>query len=323
MCIRIRTYYVPGGRERPSLLRCARPTPSTEIVYGTKKALLYAHQRVQQYSMENLNHEHYINVGNDEESAAVVIAAMGNSVKRRMDDPDAAAGGSYKFLRAEDPIDLDAFEPFLWGAQEEQHVHPEQPIAADENIADLDAVEQVALKPYPYFFYVDYSTEPDEDPLTPLTPPGRVPNFPSKMHAILAREDLKGIICWLPHGRAWKVHDSKEFEKKVLPIYFEHAKYSSFIRQANGWGFRRFTTGHDRNAYYHPRFLRGLPHLCKGMKRPGVSKKLAADADHEPDLERINQEHPVPTNALPDESLLLHCTVQNGPKVCYIRCLTE
>lgn len=271
--------------------------------------------------MESLNQQHHINVANDEESAAAVMAAMGNSGKRRMDDPDAAAGGSgqhsSKLLRPEEQFDLDAFEPFPWRANEDLNVHLEQPIAADDNVAGSDAVDQVALKPYPYFYYVDYSTEPDKDPLTPLTPPGRVPNFPSKMHAMLAREDLKGIICWLPHGRAWKVNDSKEFEKKVLPIYFEHAKYSSFIRQANGWGFRRITTGHDRNAYYHPRFLRGLPHLCKDMKRPGVSKKLAADAEHEPDLERISQEHPVPTNALPDESLLLHCTVQNGPKVCY------
>jgi hypothetical protein len=37
------------------------------------------------------------------------------------------------------------------------------------------------------------------------------------------------------------------------------------------------SSGRDRNSYYHPLFLRGLPHLCKAMKRPGVAKKLAAD----------------------------------------------
>ena len=36
------------------------------------------------------------------------------------------------------------------------------------------------LKPAPYFYYRDYSMEVDDDPLTPLTPPGRVPNFPAK-----------------------------------------------------------------------------------------------------------------------------------------------
>lgn len=29
------------------------------------------------------------------------------------------------------------------------------------------------LKPFPYFYYTDYSTLPDPDPLIPLTPPGR------------------------------------------------------------------------------------------------------------------------------------------------------
>jgi hypothetical protein len=32
------------------------------------------------------------------------------------------------------------------------------------------------LQPAPYFLYRDYSREVDDDPLTPLTPPGRVPN---------------------------------------------------------------------------------------------------------------------------------------------------
>lgn len=86
------------------------------------------------------------------------------------------------------------------------------------------------------------------------------------------------------------------------------------VRQANGWGFRRISIGNDRNAYYHPRFLRGLPHLCKDMKRPGVSKKVVVDPDHEPDLASISELHPVPIDAAPDESIYLHCTVQNGPK---------
>jgi hypothetical protein len=79
----------------------------------------------------------------------------------------------------------------------------------------------------------------------------------------------------------------REFEIRVIPTYFEHAKFSSFIRQANGWGFRRVTQGRDRNSYYHELFMRGLPHLCKDMKRPGVAQKQAADPEHEPDFYKI------------------------------------
>jgi hypothetical protein len=105
----------------------------------------------------------------------------------------------------------------------------------------------------------------------------------------------------------------REFEVRVIPLYFEHAKFSSFIRQANGWGFRRVIQGRDRNSYYHEMFLRGLPHLCKNMKRPGISEKQVVDPEHEPDLYKISDMFPVPQKA-EDESILLRCTLQGGPK---------
>ncbi len=117
----------------------------------------------------------------------------------------------------------------------------------------------------------------------------------------------------MPHGRAWRVLKPREFEIRVIPTYFEHAKFSSFIRQANGWGFRRITQGPDRNAYYHELFLKGLPHLCKKMKRPGVSQKQACDPEHEPDLYKISEMFPLKDKA-PDDCILLDCTVQGGPK---------
>lgn len=178
---------------------------------------------------------------------------------------------------------------------------------------DITVPNKEELQPYPFYYYRDFSREIDEDPLTPLTPPGRVPNFPAKMHAILSRDDLSDVISWMPHGRAWRVLKPREFEVRVIPSYFEHSKFSSFIRQANGWGFRRITQGRDRNSYYHPLFMRGLPHLCKKMRRPGVSEKHASDPDHEPDLYKISEMNPVPEKA-DDASIMLHCTLQAGPK---------
>jgi hypothetical protein len=81
----------------------------------------------------------------------------------------------------------------------------------------------------------------------------------------------------------------------------------------DSWGFRRVTQGRDRNSYYHESFLRGLPHLCKDMKRPGVAEKTAADPEHEPDFFKISELHPVPEKA-EDESILLTCTLEGGPK---------
>jgi hypothetical protein len=161
------------------------------------------------------------------------------------------------------------------------------------------------LNPAPYFYYRDFSQTLDDDPLTPLTPLARVPIFPAKMHAILSRADLADVVTWLPHGRSWKVLKPREFEIRVIPAFFEHSKFSSFIRQANGWGFRRITRGKDRNTYYHELFMRGLPHLCKRMKRPGVSQKQTVDVDHEPDFYKISQDYPVPKEMENSYSIML------------------
>jgi HSF-type DNA-binding len=160
----------------------------------------------------------------------------------------------------------------------------------------------------PFFDYQDYSTEDDKDPVTPLTAVGHVPTFPAKMHAILLRTDLQDVVRWLPHGRSWKVLNSQEFEKRVIPMYFEFTKhkYSSFVRQAKLWGFRRMKReGPDRDSYYHPRFLRGLPHLCKDMKRPSTLPGGDSD-DAEPDLGMISEIYPVPEyNAAPHDTIRL------------------
>lgn len=169
------------------------------------------------------------------------------------------------------------------------------------------------FKPSPFLYYTDYSMHPDPDSCVPLTLPGRVPNFPAKMHAILSRQELADVVCWMPHGRSWKVLKPREFEVRVLPTYFEHAKFSSLIRQANAWGFRRITSGRDRNSYYHPLFLRGLPHLCKQMKRHSVAQKASSDQNLAPDLYMISDMYPVPLKAH-DDSIMLRSTIKGGPR---------
>uniref|UniRef100_A0A7S2EC35 HSF-type DNA-binding domain-containing protein n=1 Tax=Trieres chinensis TaxID=1514140 RepID=A0A7S2EC35_TRICV len=182
------------------------------------------------------------------------------------------------------------------------------------SVCDSAASFSRPLLPSPYFYYRDHSQEVDEDPLTPLTPPARVPNFPAKMHAILSRDDLSHIVSWVPHGRAWRILKPREFESQVLPVYFDHKKLTSFTRQANGWGFRRLTKGSDRNTYYHELFLRGMPFLSKKMKRPGVAKKVTGDPELEPNLYKISEEHPVPEASKDDSTVLLSCTLRGGPK---------
>lgn len=107
------------------------------------------------------------------------------------------------------------------------------------------------------------------------------------------------IISWMPHGRSWRILRPDVFEDRILPLFFCHCRLSSFMRQVNGWGFRRIKHGPDYNSYYHERFLRGLTHLAESMRRESVTaKSKGAEGEDEPapDLYKISGENPLPEN---------------------------
>jgi hypothetical protein len=96
---------------------------------------------------------------------------------------------------------------------------PSENCCVSLNSKSVEPLTSKVLKPYPYFYYRDFSRVPDPDPLIPLTGPGHLPKFPAKMHSILSRDDLSHIVCWMPHGRSWRVLKPEEFERRVIPTY--------------------------------------------------------------------------------------------------------
>mmetsp|Transcript_3695 Transcript_3695/g.7853 ORF Transcript_3695/g.7853 Transcript_3695/m.7853 type:complete len:1286 (-) Transcript_3695:202-4059(-) len=179
-------------------------------------------------------------------------------------------------------------------------------ISSDKiDVSSHSQISQRVKMSAPYFYYKDCSQEREEDLMTPLVKPLHSPSFVMKLHAVLMRDDLKSIISWLPHGRSWKIIHEREFEIRTLPIYFNLKKISSFHEQAAEWGFQRFKTGPDQGTFYHERFLRGLPHLCKKMKNASLSRSMV-DVEHieefvEPNFWQISLEHPVPEKLDPQD----------------------
>jgi len=95
--------------------------------------------------------------------------------------------------------------------------------------------------------------------------------FPSKLFKILQNSDIGGyssIISWLPHGRAFKIHNCKLFEQKIMRKYFHMTKIDSFKRQLYMYGFqkigKRFT---DPGAYFNELFLSSRLDLCEHIVR--------------------------------------------------------
>jgi len=115
-------------------------------------------------------------------------------------------------------------------------------------------------------------------------------SFPRKLHYLLdqiERDGLAHVISWLPHGRAFAIHDNKEFVDHVMPKYFNQSKLTSFQRQLNLYGFCRLTRGRDSGGYYNEHFLRGMPFLTAGIVRTrvkGTKFKAASNPDDEPNF---------------------------------------
>lgn len=97
--------------------------------------------------------------------------------------------------------------------------------------------------------------------------------FPTMLHFMISSLETSGhssdIIYWQQHGRAFMIQDRKRFVNELLPVFFiGQKKFASFQRQLNNYGFLRLTgPGPDRNAYYHPLFLRARPELCPLVTR--------------------------------------------------------
>jgi hypothetical protein len=76
------------------------------------------------------------------------------------------------------------------------------------------------------------------------------------------------VVAFLPHGRAFMVHDVDAFVEKVLPKYLAASHtWHSFVKNLAAFGFRRVMSGTDFGAYYHCMFVRGSPSLLLQMKR--------------------------------------------------------
>ena len=88
--------------------------------------------------------------------------------------------------------------------------------------------------------------------------------FPQKLFKLLKQSESSGyshVISWLPHGRAFRIHDENLFEQHYL--LNKESKLESFKRQLYVYGFRKIKKGNtDSGSYFHDQFIRGQEDLC-------------------------------------------------------------
>jgi hypothetical protein len=58
-------------------------------------------------------------------------------------------------------------------------------------------------------------------------------NFLMKLYQILETPELSNVIEWGENGKFFLVKNITEFTEKVLPRFFKHNNFASFVRQVN------------------------------------------------------------------------------------------
>ena len=79
------------------------------------------------------------------------------------------------------------------------------------------------------------------------------------------------LIGWTEDDNCFLVHQIDRFSKDLLPLFFRHSNYSSFLRQLNLYGFVKKRYHDDRkHLFTHPLFVRDQPHTHSLIKRRPV-----------------------------------------------------
>ncbi|KAL5068173.1 hypothetical protein RYX36_019060 [Vicia faba] len=115
--------------------------------------------------------------------------------------------------------------------------------------------------------------------------------FLIKTFDVVNDQSTNHVVSWSRGGTSFVIWDPRAFSNDLLPRYFKHNNFSSFVRQLNTYGFRKIDP--HKWEFANEGFLRGHKHLLRNIRRKkGPSQPIDCFGVHA-EIDRLRQEKQV------------------------------
>ncbi|KAI7887401.1 winged helix DNA-binding domain-containing protein [Lichtheimia hyalospora FSU 10163] len=107
-------------------------------------------------------------------------------------------------------------------------------------------------------------------------------SFITKLYSLVNDTRHQDLVSWNPTGTSFLICNVKRFAQQVLPEYFKHGNFSSFVRLLNMYGFHKINKsprgqrGNENEIweFSHPQFQQQRPDLLKEIRRKAMDSEV-------------------------------------------------
>ena len=97
--------------------------------------------------------------------------------------------------------------------------------------------------------------------------------FLMQLYQILEDKNNEKIIHWGNDGKYFVIENLYDFTEKILPKYYNHNNYASFVRQLNKYNFHKLKISSNENAFQNSQFIKGGKNIISNILRKKKNKK--------------------------------------------------